>query len=381
MRHTSAPWASLGVSLRLWQGRVRLAVAFLCLLCGHFAVPATAALAPLAPATEMAARPFPLMVPLSYRWARGAAWLNALKGGCPGLDSGAHKGLAASGLDDVGGRLALCARLYSLEHRSPWDSPEPLVVVRLAPMPDAATALPRLMREADRLTVLRWLMADLEKTLLATQSRWPASLAQARKKAAELEAASLKLEGLWQALENVRATEGGWLCTPEIHAVLEQTVQAAPENAALWLLLAEARLQRGLAQAAVDATNEALRLMAATVGGGASAVQGRLAARARYVRGLGHWRLGQPALAETDLDASLDPPLAESAPQAEERAQRLRARGAVRLLRRNLEGMCEDFEAACALGDCEGLAVAREQGQCRPQPGARASASGAGRRP
>lgn len=376
MRQRSALCAGMGAFLRSWrQGRALLFAALLmCLPCGPFAGGAGAASAvselsaPLKAVVEVAARPFPLIMPLSYQWARGAAWLNALKSACTGLGQGAHLGLAASGLNDVGGSLAICARLHSIDHLSSWDSPEPLVVVRLEPRADAASALPDILRQADRLAVLRELLADFEKNLLLIQRGWPASLAEARKKAAELEAASSRLEGLWQALENVRAQEGGWLCTPEMLGDLEKAVKAAPENAALWLLLAEARLQRGLPQASVDSANEALKLL--PPGNKSTAVQGRIARRALYLRGLGHWRLGLPALAEADLDASLDTSLdalhPESSPQGQELAERLRARGAVRLLRRNMEGMCADFVAACALGDCEGLAAARAKGQCRP---------------
>ncbi|WP_301217884.1 hypothetical protein [uncultured Desulfovibrio sp.] len=35
------------------------------------------------------------------------------------------------------------------------------------------------------------------------------------------------------------------------------------------------------------------------------------------------------------------------------------------MLRRDVDGMCADFLAACGLGDCEGLAVARRRGYCR----------------
>ena len=87
--------------------------------------------------------------------------------------------------------------------------------------------------------------------------------------------------------------------------------------------------------------------------------------RARYIRALGHWRLQQLALAEDDLTSSLDARHG-LAPQGEDRARRLRARGAVRMQRRDLAGMCEDFGAACALGECEGLMLARSQGYCLP---------------
>lgn len=312
--------------------------------------------------TELVRRPFPLIVPLEYRWARAAAWLSALETARSGLPAGARIGLAASGLDDRGGLLALCARLHRLDHLTPEESPELVVAVRLVPTPDASAAVASAVREADLLAVQRALILDLEREMVTVRRHWPASLAEARQRADGLEAASLRLDALWQALESVRALPGGWSCAPEALPALELAAAGARENAAVWLLLAEAQMQRDLPQAAVASAGEALRLLA--VDGAGHPAAARLAGRARYVRALGHWRLGQPALAEADLDASLRAPRPESAPQGEELARRLRARGAVRMLRRNVEGMCADFMAACGLGDCEGLAVARRRGHC-----------------
>ena len=368
-RGAPAPWRRL----RPWGAAV-VRGAFFCLcaaLAPAGACLAVAALAADAPrVTEMVQRPFPLLVPLSYRWARGAAWLNALSAACPGLPPGARRELAASGLDDRAGELALCARLHTLDHLTPHDSPDIAVAVRLAPAPgaDAGSAA----REEDLIAVRRALMLDLEATLLAVRRDWPPSLAEARKRAVTLDAASLRLEALWRALE--AAGPGPWSCGPEALPALERAANGAPDNAALWLLLAEARLQRDLPQAAVAAAGEALGLLA----GAEHPADARLTARARYVRGLAHWRLGQPALAEADLDAALHAGGAESAPQGAERARRLRARGAVRLARRNVDGMCEDFAAACALGDCEGLAAARGRGYCRSGPPGAPGAPGGG---
>lgn len=314
--------------------------------------------------TETVHRPFPLLVPLSYRWARAAAWLNALKAACLGLPAGARTGLAASGLDDHAGLLVLCAQLYARAHLTPDDSSDVAVTVSLVPTPDVSTAMASAVREADLLAVQRKLLLDLEQTLVTVQRRWPPSLAEARKRAVELDAAALRLDALWLALEAARAAPGGWFCAPEALPALERAVMGAPENAAVWLLLAEARMQRDLPQAAVASASEALKLLE-NAGKGGHPADGRLAARARYVRGLGHWRLGQPALAEADLGASLQTARPENAPHGEEMARRLRARGAVRMLRRHMDGMCADFAAACALGDCEGLAVARARGHCR----------------
>ena len=357
--------SSAGARWRFWA----MLAGLLWLLAG--AGPASAGEAPLAqtgiahpalaPVTEVVNRPFPLLVPLSYRWARGAAWLGALHAAKPAVGADARRGLADAGLDDGGGLLALCSRLYSLSHLTGDDSPELAVAVRLVPVADLPQALVGALREADVLALTRALLLDMEAALLAVQRQWPATLAEARGRAAGLDAASQRLEALWQGVSAVQPAAGGWACGPEAVPVLERSVRGAADNAALWLLLAEARLQRDLPQAAVAAASESIGLLS----GAREAAETRLAARARYVRGLGHWRLGQPALAEADLDASLRAASPASAPQGAERARRLRARGAVRLGRRNVDGMCEDFAAACALGDCEGLAAARARGHCR----------------
>lgn len=370
-----------------WRGRPGALAALGALLC-LLAVPLTGATAcaaqpagapPRAGAgvvTELVRRPFPLIVPLAYRWARAAAWLNALEAACAGLPAGARLGLASSGLDDRAGLLALCARLHTLDHLTPEDSPELLVAVRLVPTPDAATALASAVREADLLAVQRALLLDLAETASRVRREWPPTLAQARAQAVGLEAAALRLDVLWLALEAARAGAGGWFCAPEALPLLERAVTGAPENAAVWLLLAEARMQRDLPQAAVASASEALRLLSLSREAPLPAAD-RLAARARYVRGLGHWRLGQPALAEADLNAALQTAHAESFPQGAELARRLRARGAVRMLRQDEDGMCADFVAACALGDCEGLAVVRARGRCRAGMAAEAPGGGA----
>ena len=346
---------ALGAALLCLLGAVLPAGVSAAALSGQGSPPADAAV------TEVAPRPFPLLVPLSYRWARGVAWMSALMTACPELPAAARRGLAASGLDDRAGRLALCARLHRLDHLTPDDSPDIAVAVRLVPAPPEARA--SALREEDLLAVERALLLDMEATLLAVQREWPGTLAEARTRAAALDAAAQRLEALWRALAAAQAAPGPWACGPEALASLERGVRDAPENAALWVLLAEARLQRDLPQGAEAAAAEALDLLGRN--GATHPADARLAARARYVRGLAHWRLGQPALAEADLDAALHPPVAESAPDEAERARRLRARAAVRLARHNVAGMCADFAAACALGDCEGLALARSRGQCR----------------
>lgn len=337
----------------------------------------------------VARRPFPLLMPLDYAWARGAAWLDALNQGAERLPGIRHLGLAALGLEGRAGELALAAGVFALESLTPENADgilvEALLVAppaaargadagrngRSAAGPDAgsavAAALAAALRAPELVAVRRALIAELALALARVRDTWPASLAEARARTPELEAARARLDALWLALDAAGPHAGGWLAGPENLGPLERAASGAPDNAAVLLLLAEARLRRGLPQGALAAADEALRLSLAKSDAGDAAAL-RLAGRARYVRALAHWRLDQAALAEADLDAALAVAPASQAAQGEERARRLRARGAIRLQRRERAGMCADFAAACALGDCEGLAEARRRGHCLNAP-------------
>ncbi len=160
-----------------------------------------------------------------------------------------------------------------------------------------------------------------------------------------------------QALFDVQAMlasadSDGWLVRARDLPQLEQTARLVPDSPSVWLLLAEAQLRHDLPLQSVASCDAALDLDSGL-------------SRARYIRALGHLRLQQLALAEADLTVSLARRQGLE-PQGEDRARRLRVRGAVRMQRHDTAGMCEDFGAACALGDCEGLMQVRAQGQCLP---------------
>ena len=148
------------------------------------------------------------------------------------------------------------------------------------------------------------------------------------------------------------ADADGWLVRAGDLPQLEQAAQLVPHSPSVWLLLAEAQMRHDLPLQSVASCDAALALDFGQ-------------SRARYIRALGHLRLQQLALAEADLTVSLARRNGVQ-PQGEDRARRLRTRGAVRMQRHDTAGMCEDFGAACALGDCEGLMLVRAQGQCLP---------------
>lgn len=148
------------------------------------------------------------------------------------------------------------------------------------------------------------------------------------------------------ARKALAGADENWLADADLALDLEHAASAVEDSPLLWLLLAEAVLQRDQPQRGVGACGRALALKPGL-------------ARARYIRALGYWRLHQLALAENDLSIIL-----HGAPEPH-MAPWLRARGAIRLLRGNTEGMCEDFTAACMEGDCDGLEMAWQQDLCR----------------
>ena len=312
------------------------------------------------------------------------------------------------GITDAQERTALAAELYTPliegEHSTggtSQNSGTQGVTVTLLARPDAAETLLRLLRNPDVLALRRLLLADLAQSLgLAPQiaeeyaasespskdksrsltpgsgGTWyvakvtpPGELEQhppmpimpdaqheAARQRAQAKADNLAAEitACLAAMDALRLSPEGWLTTAEAMPMLENAAADLPRSAAVRLLLAEAQLQAGMPQRSIHSCSAALDL-APTL------------ARGRYIRALAHWRLQQMGLAEDDLSAALNT-ADEAFLRTPDRVRMLRARGALRMLRNNAEGMCSDLTAACALGDCEGLAAARNQQLCTGQP-------------
>ena len=273
---------------------------------------------------------------------------------------------------------ALVAQLYTNKHTIEKKGEDSEVVVTLVVRNDAANEIKRLLRNSEILLLRHNLLNTYEKLFHETlelyqQQHNTGDIAvrggawyKARVPSPNQEnttpphisdtASADKLETANSVQNTLHSASKEWLVSASSLSTLEQASLLLPESAAVWLLLAEAQLQSGLPQRSIDSCTECLRL-APTLG------------RARYIRALAHLRLQQLALAEGDLNASLAHHQNE-APKNDALAARLRARGAVRMLRRDMAGMCEDFFTACALGDCEGLVLAREQHQCTDMDGA-----------
>ncbi|MTJ94171.1 MAG: translation initiation factor IF-2 [Desulfovibrio sp.] len=369
--------------------------------------------------------PLPLISPISYSaqcpaaplpphvqrlCAEAAAQMEALHAAAARLP---NRRDIRMGITDADDRTALAAELYTPliegEHStagSAQSTGAQGVTVTLLARPDAAETLLRLLRNPDVLALRRLLLADMAQSLaLAPQiageyaaaesparggrtsltpgsgGTWyvakvtpPGELEQhppapimpdagheAARQQAQARADNLAAEitACLSALDALRLSPEGWLTSAEALPTLENAAAALPRSAAVQLLLAEAQLQAGMPQRSILSCSAALDLAPAL-------------ARGRYIRSLAHWRLQQMGLAEDDLSAALNT-TDETFLRTPDRVRLLRARGALRMLRNNAEGMCSDLTAACALGDCEGLAAARNQQLCTGQPAGDAS--------
>lgn len=352
-------------------------------------MPSASAQAPaleLRPITEVEMRAVTPPVTREAAWAhaRASAWLAALHRAVTAFPQRREIRMGAVAPAE---RLALAAQLYRAAAPPLADAPNaakapdtaedsPLhVALSLTPRSQAGTELILALRNPELLALRHTLISETRDTLEIMDRHWPGGTAALQPatpgvKTPEVERdfwqtrdwqrMSARLNGLWLAQAALDLTPEGWLTGAEALSTLERATREAPRSPTVRLLLAEAQLQRNLPQQSIESCTEALRLAP-----GSNLISGR----ARYIRALAHWRLQQLALAEDDLNAALHT-RTPSAPQGAEQARRLRARGAVRMLRRNYPGMCADFSAACALGDCEGLAVARAQKYCRTRAAA-----------
>lgn len=305
------------------------------------------------PATTAA----PVTAQMIWLTARAEAWLAALDTARPHCPVAGSAGLVVAQEQ----RLPLVAQLYDLSAPPLSDSEkaatapgEVSMTLELRPRPQAAKLAQGLMQNPELLALQQRLLDDTRAAVKQVRQHWQGadSLVDVWGRG-EWKRATDILQGLWLTQQALVLAPEGWLAAPTSLAALDLASRLAAACPVTHLLLAEARVQRNLPQYAIAAATEALRLWPEL-------------GRARYVRALAHWRLQQLALAEDDFTVALAPQQAVP-PQGPELARRLRARGAVRLVEQKTDGLCEDFSRACALGDCDGLAHAREQGLCLPE--------------
>lgn len=274
--------------------------------------------------------------------ARAVAWLDALRKAKIDLPHGLQLSAAYP--------LGLTACLYELSSFTSCTDTNRAAEVHLTPRADRQGALSLALRNPELPALYGRLAEETKALLLKLQAVM--RYGRANDNPVTKTVLCRQLDGLWLALSCIQSGPEGWLCDGEDRAKLSEAARLAPQSPSVHLLLAETQLQHNLPLECVASCDIALRI-SPDLG------------RALYVRALAHWRLHQLALAETDLNAALQITLIPP-PHGQEQIRRLRARGAVRMLRGHYDAMCEDFTSACGLGDCEGLAEARQRGHCRP---------------
>ncbi|MDR2745178.1 MAG: tetratricopeptide repeat protein [Desulfovibrio sp.] len=295
----------------------------------------------------------------AYVRARAAAWLKAVDKAAEQLSVRHDLRFVSLTRED---RQAMAAHIYA----AAAQPPEPQaalahVVVVLQPRLNLSEDTAFALRSSELLRLWRAVIGETRSALEKTPDGGAApgnnpdealpTLSSPRPDKAEADFSDIRtnvLKGLWQVRGAVSPTQTGMFIDANALPLLKKAVSLAPQSPVARLALAEAQLQQGLPEQCVHSCGEALRLKPDLY-------------RARYVRALALMRLRQLALAEADLNALMAVGIPADGP---EMAGCLRTRGAVRLLRGDYRRMCEDFTAACGLGDCEGLAEARGQGHC-----------------
>lgn len=311
-----------------------------------FVAPLLLAWAPGKPLLHgIASRPFPAIFGVDYPLCRAEAWLSAL-------------GMARRELPnpprlrqlDAGGRLArdaLCSLLCPVDVVTPEAANSPQIRVFLKDnvrTADFGRRLDAALADPLRLLLTMCVIRETADAAAAMRKAWPASVAKAVQEVPELETLAQRLDILWRLAHGNDKEEGA-----SSAASLVRLAQAAPGT-----------------RASYENADAAVKILLSRMVSQpeAALLWNRLAAQAIYLRGQSLEKQGQPALAEADYSAALarlkkDAFLDNITPDI------LTARGALRGQRANFSGMCADYRAACALGQCRGLAAAHRHGQCQ----------------
>lgn len=252
-------------------------------------------------------------------------------------------------------RLALASLMAPLQAATPEKAAKDAVRVFLKWPRDVQAEADAALARRDALLAQMALIWETELAVSRLRQAWPKTVAEAGRRMPELEREAALLNDLWEAaLANAGSGPGGsgW-----------GGFRGMPESVPI--LLAMAREGQSGIMALLD---KALELIAQRQAhdGQNRALWALLGSEALRMRAQEHERRGESGLAEADLSTALfhlrgvasSPALA---PLRLARAQ-LRAR------KGDGAGMCADLEAACALGQCEGLSLAKRRGQCvQPQ--------------
>lgn len=302
-----------------------------------------------------AARPFPAVLNLDYPLARAEAWLRALKSAERHLPSAWQARMADTDLSGRLAAMAICALAFPIDVVTPEK--------RLSDTIRVFLRYPANLEEIlNRITARPWLVAremavvwEMGQAVDRLRQVWPDSANGASSQLDLLETQRALLEELWQASRLLRQE------MDEAPQSWRQAISARPQSIPGLLELAR---EDGNLESAEQSVTALMEAEAHATNGELRKLWNRLLIMALSQRAREHARLNQTALAETDLDAAIA--RLERAGIKDETARAIiLARADLKKGKRDLEGMCPDYEKACALGDCTGLALVRQSGLCR----------------
>lgn len=280
------------------------------------------------------------------------AWIEALRKAEKNIPQPIIQALNSLGLNSSLGRLAACALACPVYLVTPESSLTQEIRVYLNDPNEAAYQ--KIILQPEALVLEMFLIRDLEKNINFLARHWPQSLKEAWDRREELERYFLSLDCLWEILYPNPAETLKSL--PEDK--LEEMASLLEDSPVLWMLVAKAKEEAKLPQAALEATEKAIKYVRSDL-----PRDKLLAARIYYIRAQAHWELSQPALAENDLEtaASYLTQAGVNSPLLHKIYGRL---GDYYSIRQNYEGMCGAYSSACASGDCSRLAAMLREGRC-----------------
>lgn len=300
-----------------------------------------------------ASRPFPAIMPLDYPLCRAEAWLSALAEASD-FSPAADRRLADAQLGSPLGKLALGAICFQVETVTPDILADGEIRVFLKEPPDPAAAINEAWRKPGAIYRAMALVAETRSAARKLRATWPHSLEAARADLERIDNLVERLVFFWK----LTLSPDSWL-----------DIETPPDAAAYGplgaLLLSENRLAAGLPQAALEAAEEASSLcrrrMADNEDVAAWIYMEGWAAR---ICAIAHFRLGQAALAESDIRKATRL-LSGLALKTSLLAQAWVDSGEIARARRNWDFMCSSWREACLLGLCQYFFRARSLGRCK----------------
>lgn len=287
----------------------------------------------------IAQRPFPAILQLDYPLCRAEAWILALERAATYLPQPVYHRLRQFRIDTPLGRLAACAMLCPLDVTTPERAVDKVVRVFLKWPSDPSLAFESIAADPWQLLVEMAIIWETTQIISKLRQSWPTSLGEGSQRMQKLDVFAEQLRELWSAGQGEFKKRSG--ATPTL-SLLSYNRQAASDPDLL-----DKAVSALIAREVTDPAN--------------SSLWSNLASSGLYLRGLIQERQHQPALAEADFNAALAR-LKKTGFLNSLTADIYLARGVLR--RHDPALMCADYIAACALGKCQELALARRTGLC-----------------